>query len=214
MSLVPPKKTSSTALRPQARSSNKTSSTIKCPFIVCEHPVSLKSPSESRSHFDQHHKHDKLPHLTNNFMSKTQLFACTAMTCNASKQCYHTQASHTRHDNSAHKATTRSSLNLTLVKKHFSPDEHDLQQWRLSLSWIRNLGQAPPAQRTNHCAHPRRSQQALHHATPDKVVQLILAASIPCKNQDDDSTPQACNTSSIPFWNIFFIFNHLLLHKN
>jgi hypothetical protein len=48
----------------------------------------------------------------------------------------------------------------------------------------------------------------------DKIVQLILSTSVTYGNPDDEQPPPTYNTSPIPFWNIFFIFNHLLLHKN
>jgi hypothetical protein len=207
-----PNLSNSESHRPSAHTRQASRASLTCPFSRCTFRIPTNTPVEARSHFDQYHKNCTFPSLTNNFLNKTKLFLCTETSCDTPKQCFHTQNAYTRHYNHSHKLQHRDQLNSNIIQRLFSPNAFDLEQWRHSLEWLYTLKQEPPAQRTNHCAHLRRSQQALYHSTLDKVIQLILETSIPYVQETDH--PPAYETSSVPFWNILFIFNHLLMHKN
>jgi hypothetical protein len=112
-----------------------------------------------------------------------------------------------------HKAPTPNEPNLTLPQHHFSPNDHDLEPWRLSSAWLQTLKHKPPAQRTNHCTHLLCNQQASHRSAMDKTAQLVMSSHTEHERPNNNQPPPACNTSPVPFWNAFFTFNHSLPRK-
>jgi hypothetical protein len=102
------------------------------------------------------------------------------------------------------------------MQHHFFPNNHNVAKTvTIAIGMAANpQTHAAPATNQPLCSPPLQPAGLVPLCHGHDCTACLLSTRIECKHPNDDQAPPAYNTSLIPFWNIFFLFNHSLSCKN
>ena len=179
----------------------------KCPIHSCSCIIDNLDPTAFHKHIQTEHKNTCLTTEQVQQLTTKSLFACP--TCLSTNSIYIGTGGLTKHCNARHKAPSRSCTNEDIIRKTYRGPNTDL--WRASLAFLHQLDLKPTPYRSLIWHKVGYSQAKALYNIYSHILRWILAATD--KHQSDDELSQPPHqTPALPFWNLLFLFDALMLH--